>query len=661
MSRFSPPYLGAAYYPEAWPLSQVDEDIALMKDAGMTLMRIGEFAWSAMEPEEGRYELGWLRTVVDKLADAGIATVMGTPTCTPPAWLTEKYPEILPLLDDGSRMKHGERQHRCPNNPTYREYCRRIITKLAEEFGHDDKVIGWQIDNEIHPIRRRGCCCPVCREKFLARLEEHFGTIAALNEAWGTNLWSQTYNTFSQIPIPDADHRHHPSLMHAWWTFVSDSCSEFVTEQAKLLHELADQPVGTDMMPTQVMDWKKTHAELDVVQFNHYNFPENLPEVVIWMDLARSMLDVPWWNTETSTCWNGGLEIRGYREPGFCRANSWLPVALGGEMNLYWLWRSHWSGQELVHGSVVQSCGRPLHIIDEVRETSAGFAKAAEFLNGTRPANTGLALHMSGDAWHLYHAQPIVRDFDFKERLIHDYHLPLIRAQYRPDVIDPAEDMSPYRLVLSPYLPSLEEDGVGARALEWVKAGGTWVVGPLSDIRTLEATKYRHAPFGFLEEWAGVTNAFQFPGDPRQFSLRWADGSESEGAIWYDALEPGDAEVLAEYTEGPMKGLAAVTRSKIGKGSIVILGTTPAKGDLAKLLAMLVPEANVAPVADAPDHLLVVPRAGDAGEGLVAVEMMNRPATLPLDRPAVDLLTGAEYDGTVGIEPYGVAVLHYSR
>jgi beta-galactosidase GanA len=153
--------LGAAYYPEAWPPEQVDEDIRLMLDAGLNVVRIAEFAWSSMEPEEGRFELGWLHRVVDKLGAAGIATIMCTPSCTPPAWLTAKYPEVVVVNHAGVRADHGFRRHVCPNNPVYRELCARVAMKLAEAFGHDERVIGWQIDNEVDLWEGWGCYCPV--------------------------------------------------------------------------------------------------------------------------------------------------------------------------------------------------------------------------------------------------------------------------------------------------------------------------------------------------------------------------------------------------------------------------------------------------------------------------------------------------------------------
>ena len=367
MSRFTPPYLGAAYYPEAWPSEQVDEDISLMLDAGMNVMRIAEFAWSSIEPQEGRFELDWLRRVVDKLGDAGIATIMCTPSCTPPAWLTDRYPETLVVDHSGRTAQHGSRRHVCPNNHTYRQHCARIAIKLAEVFGQDDRVIGWQIDNEVYLWGEWGCYCDVCRKAFHETLEWEFGRVDALNSAWGTDVWSQTYQLFSQIPAPRPDFCHHPSLLTAWILFQNKSYVDFIAHQAAILHEYVSQPVGTDMMPFLGLSYETVHRHLDLVQYNHYDNMDDLWRQVFWMDYVRTFKSAPFWNTETSTCWNGGVTANGYRDPGFCRANSWLPIALGGEANLYWLWRSHWSGQEVMHGSVVSSSGRPLHIIDEVR------------------------------------------------------------------------------------------------------------------------------------------------------------------------------------------------------------------------------------------------------------------------------------------------------
>ena len=302
--QYQPPYFGAAYYPELWPAAQVAQDIALMREAGMNCMRMGEFAWSRMEPQPGRYDFDWLHAVVDQLAAAGIAAILGTPTATPPIWLIEQHPEVLGVSDQGVVKQHGARRHACPTNPVYRDFCARIVTQMAREFGQDPNVIGWQIDNEIYvtnpgPV---GCCCRVCQQKYHEAMRQRYGTIAALNAAWGTGLWSQEYQSFEQLPIPRTDTWHHPALQQTWMQAQSDACVDFVHAQADILHRLVTQPVGTDMMPLLGLSYEKMHRKLDVVQFNHYNDKDNLWHTVFWMDYLRTLKETPFWSTETSTC-----------------------------------------------------------------------------------------------------------------------------------------------------------------------------------------------------------------------------------------------------------------------------------------------------------------------------------------------------------------------
>ena len=657
MSSFTPPYLGAAYYPEAWPPEQVDEDIRLMLDAGLNVVRIAEFAWSSMEPEEGRFDLDWLHRVVDKFGAAGIATIMCTPSCTPPAWLTEKYPEVVIVNHAGVRAQHGFRRHVCPNNSVYRELCARITRKLAEEFGHDERVIGWQIDNEVDLWEGWGCYCNLCVQLFREGLRQKFGTIESLNTAWGTNVWSQTYQSFSQIPAPRPDLHHHPSLLTAWILFQNESLVDYVGHQAAILHQHVSQPVGTDMMPVLGVSYEQMHRNLDIVQYNHYDSMDNLWRQVFWMDYVRPFKEVPFWNTETSTCWNGGTIANGYREQGFCRANSWLPIALGAEANLYWLWRSHWSGQESMHGSVVSSCGRPLHMMEEVREVSRGFKAAAGFLNGTRPAAPGLAVHLSTLAWAQFRFQPIVSGFNYVDTMATRVYRPLMDVHLRADLIDPAAPLDAYRVVFTSFLPALGESGLWERLRHWIEAGGTWVAGPLSDVRTLEGTKSAQAPFGCLEEWAGVFCKYELPGDPRDFALQWFDGEESHGSLWYAGFETRGTKSLAVYTEGPLEGLAAATETPVGKGRIILLGTQLLPEDLQRLMLQLTSQCGIHPAAEATSNLLVVPREGEAGTGAVVIEIENRPGRLMLPAPAQDALTGMAYSGSVEFCPYQVMVL----
>jgi len=259
----------------------------------------------------------------------------------------------------------------------------------------------------------------------------------------------------------------------------------------------------------------------------------------------------------------------------------------------------------------------------------------------------------------MFEFQPMVAGFNYLEKLKNSIYRPLIRAQFRPDVIDPAADLDAYRLLLSPFLPTLEEAKFADKVLEWVRAGGTWVVGPLSDIRTREACKYTHAPYGHLEAWTKIVCRYELPGAPADYQVRWNEGSSALGSVWYDGLEPRGAEVLALYADGPLAGLAAAVRQRIGQGQIVVLGTLPREQELVNLIGTLGREVDILPYAGASPNLLVVPRSGENAAGLVAIELENQPARLPLERLAVDLLSGELCSGEVAMPPYSVRVLQY--
>ncbi|NLF01944.1 MAG: beta-galactosidase, partial [Anaerolineales bacterium] len=191
-------HLGAAYYPEHWPEERWAEDIRLMQAAGLTVVRMGEFAWSTLEPAESQFRLDWLERAISQLAEAGIATVLGTPTAAPPAWLVAQDPDMLAVDERGQRVQFGNRCHYCVTSPTMAAASHRIVTAMAEAFGQNPHVIGWQIDNEYNRV----CYCERCRKEFQAFLAERYGTLDALNVAWTTAYWSQTYSAWEQIPLP---------------------------------------------------------------------------------------------------------------------------------------------------------------------------------------------------------------------------------------------------------------------------------------------------------------------------------------------------------------------------------------------------------------------------------------------------------------------------
>ncbi len=658
------PMLGAAYYPEAWPDEEIPKDIAKMKEAGITVVRIGEFAWKKMEPSNGSFQFGWLHDVIGQLQEAGIRVILGTPSATPPIWLEEMEPEMRLLDDVGLRHDHGGRRHCCSNNPTYRQYSVRIAEEMAKEFGSHPNVIGWQIDNEIAAFDY-GCFCPHCIAGFKAHLKARYGTVEDLNRRWNLNLFSQEYDSFDQIPQPKPHTWHSPHLKYEWATFHAQSHVEFIKLQADALHRYTSVPVGTDMMPVFNQDYEKTNAFLDVIQYNHYDDENSLWREVFWFDYMRGLKDRPFWVTETATCWNGSTSTpSNFRREGFCNVNSWLPITLGGEANMYWLWRQHWAGHELMHGAVLYASGRPMHIFGEVQQLSDEYSKCADFLSRTR-VTTDIALMVSSTNDYLMKQQEVVWEEGshawetaYTKRL-YRFHLPMSEMGIRADVIPSGKDLSRYKLLFTPYMLTMEENNLHQRIEQWVRDGGVWVAGPMADIRNDIGAHYIHKETGILEDLTGAVLAYQVPDTYDHIRCQWSDGTPMTSGNWLQLYDvPEDARVLATAAEGysSLSGKALIFTKKVGKGTIIVLGTLPKPDDLQKLLRLAL-EASGTAAFEIEGKVSAALRTGDQIRGITATEYGGAPGRLKLNGRYYDHLSGRYFENEVAFTPFQTVVL----
>jgi beta-galactosidase GanA len=647
---------GAAYYPETWPESERKKDIEMMKKAGMNVMRIGEFAWHKSEPEPGRYDFTWLHRVVDDLAANGIKTILGTPTATPPNWFLKEHPDAAVLYPNGQRALHGGRRHCCSNNSAYRKESEKIIRKLGVEFGSDPNVIGWQLDNELY---QGDCVCDECREKFHLYLRKKYKTIDELNKAWNHEIFSQAYSSFDDIPMPVIGWQN-PHLRQAWKAFQHDSDIEFIHMQHGILKEYTNAPIGTDMMPLNGVGYEKMCEPLDVLMFNHYNDESNLPDLPFWFDYLRTVAGSrPFWNTETATGWNGSIQIDQIAKPaGFCRVNSWLPIALGGRANLYWLWRQHWAGHELIHSSVIYADGRPLPMFDEIRQTSEEYKKAESFLNDTE-VSAQIAMHFTSLAWQMFEVQPTVRGLSYYPALKDYFYHPIEQLGLRTDVIGVKKDLSEYKVLISPLLMSLEDEDLGDRIEEWVKNGGTWIAGPMTDIRTAAGTHFTDRALGRLERMTGARLIASMPDSGRYVRSIWKDKTPFSANIWQEVYSVADGaepltEVCGDYQS--LIGGTLLQKCRYGKGNVWLLGTFPSCGDWQKLI-MRVCEENGIKVPKASGSVCAIPRKGKGRRGIILIETAHQPASYELSEPMTDILTGIDYQGIVELKPYDVLIL----
>lgn len=661
------PILGSNYYPEAWDRSLIDEDLNLMQELGLNCVRIAEFAWKTMEPEEGKYDFSLFREVVDKCNERGIAVIMGTPTACPPRWLEEKYPEIFLVANDGTKMVHGARRNVCPNNEIYRAYCVKIVEAMAKEFANDENIIGWQIDNEIQPElganKFMGCCCPVCKEKFNTWMQNRYnGDIDALNREWGNYVFSQQYDRFDQFDTPHPTLWTHPSYSYHYGLFQNDSQQEFIKLQYDVLKKYVSCPVGHDSMPIFNLDYNELSRNMDVMQYNHYCYGDIFWETHFWYDFLRPMKDRPFWNTETSCCWNGSAVMNYMRPKNFNIANVWLGVFAGAELTNYWLWRSHYGGQELMHGSCISSAGRPLQCGKEIKKLSQQFDLTSGLINGTKPVSNKIGIYAPFTAYEMSRFQGVAPDFTWKDAIRFNVYKPLFDAHLSPEILVPRIAPDNYEVIMTPFAFNLDEENLGERLLEWTKNGGTWIVGPMTDIRNRAGAKYTHSPYGILEKVASVRNEFTLPKGTETHTLSFKNGTTGGIVEWYmDALRvQKDAKVVASYVNGDfINGYAAITETPYGKGKIVVLGALPDATTLVNLITSYASEKGVTPVINCPSSLAVVKRSGEVGELICITETTNNPTTLVAPFNCIDALSGKTYahGETISVNPYDVLIL----
>lgn len=650
--------IGSNYYPEDWDPSEMDADIAKMKECGFNVARIGEFAWKKDEPEEGKFDLSWLHRAVDKLGEAGIKVIMGTPTATPPSWLYKKYPDMAMLGANGIRQSHGGRRHCCSSNPDYRRYSAKIVEELAREFGDDPFIIGWQIDNEIYP-KDGYCVCPHCMDNFHKHLREKYGTVEKINRAWNLNLFSQAYDSIEDIPAP-FNTWHNPHILLEWKISQAKNHVDFVHMQADILKKYTSAPIGTDTMPLNGIDYRDLNSRLDVAQYNHYNTPANILHSAMWIDYMRKFSRIPLWNTETQPCWNGST-AQGMNIPpeNYIYFNTWLPIMLGGEANIYWLWRTHWAGHELMHGAVLDSCGRYTHTNGEIRRAARDFKKAEKQLTESTPVSDS-ALIFTNRNWDIQRSQTVNKDLKTPEGtncLQTGFYKAMLKASMHPDVIDAREDLSSYKLVFAPCAFTLDEGNFGARVTEWVKNGGVFVAGPLTDVRTSIGTKYKDSPYGFLEALTGARLKYTLPNDGGMLTVENEDGEEVSCSVSYELYEGDGLEHILTVTGGhsALVGLPCAASVKVGKGRVILLGTFPEDRELDRIIRKAA-SLSGARTYDASEGLLITEREGDS-PCIIAAAADGRESRFCFEGRMRDVLTDTVFDGNISLSPYSVAVL----
>ncbi|WP_158785618.1 beta-galactosidase [Granulicella sp. L46] len=652
-------YLGTAWYPEQWPESQWDADLSLMEAAHIRFVRVGEFAWSNLEPSEGHYDLDWLARSIRAAERHHIAVVIGTPSAAPPAWLTTKYPETLRIKEDGRRDEHGNRQQFNWANPKYRELARAMAEQLAKRFGHDPNVIGWQIDNE-YASESFG---PAEQAQFQQWLKARYGTLDNLNNKWTTAYWSETYSDWSQIPIETT--YGNPGLLLSWKRFVSDTWRSYQKNQLDVIRANSDhrQFITTNMMGFfDGYDHYTVSQDLDLASWDDYVGTGQLNPIYNGAahDLTRGFLRKNFWVMETQPGFVNWSPDNNSLDKGAVRAMAWHDVGHGADAVSYWQWRSDLNGQEEYHGTLVGADGTPVPLYAEVAHLGADFAKAGPALAGTTVHSDVAILH-SYDAFWAIDWQRHNHAFDPLAAMVAYYGA--IRAlTHSVDVVNPSVDLSQYKLVIAPAL-NLITDQQAKNLIDYVHSGGHLVLTQRSAMKTIDnALQPQRQPGPLVPLLGGRVDQFYALDTTIPISGAWGSGPTNTWAELLSTSNP-ETKVLMRYGKTPLGWLddqpAAITR-KIGNGSITYIGANLEGDTLANAAKWMVADANLHPeFGTLPPGVDLYIRSDAHHQVWILINFGDTPQTITLPSAFEDVLADASKATThsVTLNRFDVVVL----
>jgi beta-galactosidase len=647
---------GGDYNPEQWPREVWHEDVALMREAGVNLVSVGIFSWGLLEPTEGTYDLSLLDDVVGLLHENGIAVDLATATASPPAWFSHRYPHTLLQDESAVRRAFGGRQSYCPSAPEYRRAAAALAGAVAGRFADHPGVVLWHVNNE-YGCHNWHCFCDVSAAAFRQWLRRRYGTLDALNDAWGTAFWSQRYGAWEEIGPPRAVAYRtfaNPTQQLDWWRFGHGELLDCFRAEAAAVRAVARQPLTTNFMGFfKPLDYREWAGEQDVVSNDHYLLaedPDNAAHLAMTADLLRSLArGEPWLLMEHSTSAVNWQPRNLAKAPGQMTRNSLQHIARGADGALFFQWRASRAGAEKFHSGLVPHAGTDSRPWREVVALGAALVRIAE-VAGTRCEPAPVALLWDWASWWAAEldSHPSVDVDPFGEA--RRWHHALWRRNVACDVVGPRDDLSRYRLVIVPVQYLMAEataDELRAAAQAGATVVATYFSGVVDESDHIRLGGYPGALRDLLgiriEEFAPLPAAATVGLDRFGPGRSWSEHGETAGAT-----------ALACYSSGPVAGCPAVTRHEVGAGHAWYVGTALSGDGLDDLLDLLLAGADVEPaVRGLPRGVEAVRRRAADGTGYLFL-LNHTDDERPVAVTGEDLLTGA---ALAALAPGGVAVL----
>jgi len=653
---------GACYYHEYMPYERLDKDIQLMKDCGLTMVRVGESTWASFEPQEGVFEFAWMDRILDKMHAAGIKVILGTPTYSIPAWLAHKHPEVLSERANGQKSAYGIRQNMDFTNPTYLFYSERIIRKMMEHYAQHPAIIGFQVDNEVEA---RG----VNNRDFFIGFRNHVknkfgGDLNLLTKEWGMNYWGMNINTWEEFYTRDGV--TNPSYKNEWERYSRKRLAEFLNWQCDIVNEYKrkDQFVTHCFMPAfQNLDQVESFRQMQYPAVNVYHGVQDAQDgqQIAWAgDFMRSVAKGNYIITETNAQ-GTGWDSRGQYPPydGQLRQNVYSHLASGSNMVSYWHWSTLHYGQETYWRGVLGHELEPNRIYGEFSATAKELKKIGDRLVNLTKTNKTAILY-SHDSYHALSFMPYTNKDNYPVKMLHKA---LYDQNIEADVIscDKTVDFSGYKLLVIPPL-YVAADSLLLAIDKFVKEGGHVVMmmksGYCNEHSAVRSSRspgpLRNACGFYYQEYSSIKD-MALKGNPFQLA------ENNQIGEWYEFLIPETAKPLA-YAEHPFFGKwPAITENAYGKGKLTYIATYPSQELLDKIVWQVANDAGI--LTQTQYKFPIVFRSGKNKAGKNICYMFNYSAeNKTIQNPyfaGKELLSGkkVEKNGEIVLKPWDVMIL----
>lgn len=656
---------GVPYYPEHWSEEDRRDDPERMVRAGVNTVRMAEFAWDLIEPQPSLFDFSLFDETIGVLGKHSISTVLCTPTATPPRWLTANHPQWMRVDANGKPMTHGSRQHVCTNNPEFRAESRRITQVMAEHFRDNAHVIGWQTDNELY-CHMSECYCDACLAGYRAWLERQYRTIEALNAAWGTQFWAQTYGSFDQIPFPYIPERPtypNPGHLLDYYRYVSDSLCEFQREQVEILRRTSPRWwITHNGMMRHVDYWEFTRdlsfLGVDVYPGFSVRQPADSYGPSLLLERCRAVSGT--FIVPEQQAGAGGQRpyLHQTPRPGQMRLWTWQSVAHGADGVLHFRWRSCRYGAEIYWNGILDHDNVPRRRYDELTREGTEFAAAGHTILGTvEQVDVGVLIEQDQDEAHVTMSMGMPSPSDQASCILAN----LWRHHMAAGFVHAEDDFAGLQMLVVPSMILVDPE-FASRARAFVERGGTLVAFARTATRDRNNKVLPITPPGHLTELFGMTVEEFGRMDTEQLCMQAGENEIAAGGA-YESLRLDGASPLAVWsvaTDGGPHAAAlqpAITLHQYGDGKAIYVGTFASDQNVPQILDLLLKHVKAQPLAFADDFVEVTCRRSDTVR--LYFTLNHYPVTMTvrgLPR-GKNLLTGATCDGIVELEPYGVAIV----